>query len=484
MIKITKTAIVLFLCFLNLNVFAQQWIDKKYDFDSTLNVTYGTAINFNGSIDTLTMDIYTPICDEINHISRKPLLIWIHGGAFLAGNKNEMTTLCKRFAKRGYVTATINYRLGFIPDDLAWSCNYPNYSCVFATDSAEWYRSYFRAIQDGKGALRYLINRNAAFKIDTDNVFVAGESAGSFVALGIGLLDTITEKPIQAYAINNAPNPASNTLSCQYCIGEVFSGANVARPDLGSIDGTIEPTNIKYKIKGIGNMYGAMLSDLLKNHKANTTKPAIYSFHQPCDLVVPIDSGGVYTGLSWCMTNGYSCYGIANTAKLYGSRAFSNWNTNNGYGYTIHDEFTTTNFPYNFLFGTGSCTDQINNPCHAYDNSVLRENNLASFFAPFITTNPICDTLSYPNGINSLMNESNISIYPNPTNGQLVVISLQSSVNAASIKLINLTGQTVLEKQNQSGKQFSIDLSVLPSGIYFVEVNENEKVRRGKLVKE
>ena len=117
----TNKLTVLFVFFLHLNLNAQQWIDKKYDYDSTLNVTYGTALNFNGSTDNLTMDIYTPICDDINHISRKPLLIWIHGGAFLAGDKNEMTNLCKQFAKRGYVTATINYRLGFIPDDLAWN---------------------------------------------------------------------------------------------------------------------------------------------------------------------------------------------------------------------------------------------------------------------------------------------------------------------------------------------------------------------------
>ncbi len=71
----TNKLTLLFLCLLHLNLNAQQWVDKKYDYDSTLNITYGTAVNFNGSIDTLTMDIYTPICDDINHVSRKPLLI-------------------------------------------------------------------------------------------------------------------------------------------------------------------------------------------------------------------------------------------------------------------------------------------------------------------------------------------------------------------------------------------------------------------------
>jgi len=464
----TNKVTLLLLCFLHLNVNAQQWIDKKYDYESTLNVPYGTAVNFNGSTVTLTMDIYTPVCDDTNHVSRKPLLLWVHGGAFLAGDKNEMTNLCKQFAKRGYVTATINYRLGFVPDDIAWNCNYPNYSCVFATDSAEWYRAYYRAIQDGKGALRYLINRNSSLNIDTNNIFVAGESAGSFVALGIGLLDTLSEKPMQTFAIDNAPNPANNTLSCQYCLGESFNGVNVPRPDLGDIDGTIEPTSIHFKIKGIGNMYGAMLSDLLKNHKVNTPKPAIFSFHQPCDLVVPIDSGGVYTGLSWCLTNGYNCFGIKNTAKLYGSRAFSKWNTNNGYGYNIHNEFTTTNFPYNFLFGTGSCVDQINNPCHAYDNSVLRENNLASFFAPLISTNPVCDTTLVTTENISITNDNIISVYPNPC------------VNTLNINYVHHENTTItiydMFGQKQNGdvpllkEKTQINVNNFRPGLYFMEI--------------
>ncbi len=84
--------------------------------------------------------------------------------------------------------------------------------------------------------------------------------------------------------------------------------------------------------------------------------------------------------------------------------------------------------------------------------------------------------------INSF-NDNSLSVYPNPTNNYALVISQQSLVNA-NIKLINLTGQTVMEKQNQNGNQFSIDLSVQPKGIYFIEVQESGVVWRGKVVKE
>ena len=465
------TLLILFYLLTN-SIEAQQWIEKKYQYETTSNVPYGTAINFNGGIDSLKMDIYTPICDDLNHVSKRPLLIWIHGGAFLAGDKNEtsITNLCKKFAERGYVTASINYRLGFISDNHEWSCLYPNYSCVFASDPAEWYRAYYRAVQDAKGALRFLINRNSDLRIDTNNVFIAGESAGAIVAFGVGLLDDLTEKPVQAYAIADAPSPHSSTFSCVYNLGKIFPNTTIPRPDLGDINGTIEPTTITYTIKGIGNMYGAMFNDLLENHVGSGSKPAIYSFHQPCDLVVPIDIGPIYKGLTWCMNNGYNCFGIANTPTIYGSRAFSNWNTNNGYGYNIHNEFTTTPFPTSFWFGAGSCADQVNNPCHAYDNPTLRENNLAAFFAPMINTFPICDTTL---SNSSFENEnSKFNIYPNPTT-DIINIEVEQYQNA-TISVLNILGEIAIKAIPLQGNHTQIDLKNLSAGVYIVVLKDGK----------
>ena len=481
--KTTLKLIILLFPFSSL--LGQQWKDKKYQYDSNLNVVYGTAINFNGGIDTLKMDIYTPICDDQAHIATRPLLLVIHGGAFLAGDKGEsnITSICKQFAKRGYVTASINYRLGFISDKLAWNCNYPNYSCIFATDSAEWYRAYFRAIQDGKGALRYLINRHKTFRIDTANVFLAGESAGAFTALGIGLMDTTSEKPPQAYKISDAVKPNANALNCQYNAGKSFPNTNIARPDLGSIEGNIEPSNIRYTIKGIGNMYGAMFSNLLKQHKSNNVKPGIFSYHQPCDIVVPIDSGRVFAGLSWCMANGYGCYGIANTAKLYGSRTFSQWNSNFNYGYNIHNEFTSTNFPYSFLIGKGSCSDQINNPCHAYDNFTLRSDNLANFFAPLVSTSPICDTTFFPSSLYNNYSKSRINLYPNPAQTSITIEHFSAS--PISLTIYNSMGQIVFNKIHLTEKKTTLEIRFLPAGIYSVFIKDsNGVVQVMRLVRE
>lgn len=482
-----KTFTLLAFLFLLQTAFAQQWIDQKYSYDSLLNVTYGTAVNFNGQTDTLRMDIYLPQCDDVNHVSRRPLMLWVHGGSFLAGDKNDpsITNLCKIFARRGYVTASIDYRLGFIADDAAWTCNYPGYPCVFAGDTAEWYRSYYRSVQDGKGALRYLINRNAQFRIDTANVFVAGESAGSFVAIGIALLDTAVERRPETFALSALPSPDAGTLTCQYNVGETFPNSTVNRPDLGGIDGTIEPTTVNYTIKGIGNMYGGMVNNLLQYHKAGSPKPAIFSFHQPCDIIVPIDSNRVDWGLSWCFSNCYSCYGIANTPKVYGSRVMSNWNTSNSYGYTIHNEFTTTTFPYQCLFVPGSCADQVNNPCHAYDNVTTRQTNLANFFAPYVTTNPICDTMLFTGAPDEIGFGRSVKLYPNPVNGQSQVTIETAYFAGATVKVLDLRGNVVITMQPLRGKTTTLGLANLAAGMYVLVLQDASggTVTR-KLVKE
>src|SRR4051812_7756704 len=73
---------------------------------TTSDITYSTS---NGT--TLKLDVYEPTGDTL---SARPVLIMAHGGSFYGGTKtddNAVTTFCTNFAKRGYVTVSIDYRL-------------------------------------------------------------------------------------------------------------------------------------------------------------------------------------------------------------------------------------------------------------------------------------------------------------------------------------------------------------------------------------
>jgi hypothetical protein len=470
-----KLIIILICLGMTLSINAQQWVDKKYTYDSSMAIVYGSSTDFMGVADTHRLNLYVPTCQDIKKSKLKPLVMFIHGGAFLGGNRNDVSinTLCRLFAQRGYVTASIDYRLGFVSDDKAWACNYPNYPCVFAADSAEWSRAYYRAVQDAKGALRFLVNRWNFFGIDTTNIFVAGESAGAFIALGVVLLDVDSERPKETYAIQSAKLPSSSSYSCSYYLSRTFSGPSVPRPDLGGIDGTIEPTTIDFTIKGIGNIYGGMLSDLLIESKPGKPKPSIYTFYQPCDIIVPADSGRVFSGLSWCFTNGYNCNAIENCTKVYGSRAICNFNRKFKHGYDILEEFSTVEFPYNFMFGDGNCIEQASKPCHAYDNFSLRETNMAKYFAGLVTTPPFCESA---NGIEQ--GENLVSIFPNPASdyieisGSNVILSKAKNPRIYDLLDTEVTTPNLTPTLSEGEGVVRLDVSLLSPGVYFVQVGD------------
>lgn len=76
-----------------------------------------------------------------------------------------------------------------------------------------------------------------------------------------------------------------------------------------------------------------------------------------------------------------------------------------------------------------------------------------------------------------------IAVYPNPTTGKLTLISGRDMKNAR-IRIVNAGGQLVAEKTSISGTSYSLDISYLVNGVYFMDVYENNKVIRTRIVKQ
>ena len=107
-----------------------------------------------------------------------------HSGGFLTGNRNvsDMMALCDSLARKGYVTATIDYRQGFSLID-----NVTLHSV----------RAVYRGLQDGRAAVRFLRANAATYGIDPTKIYFIGSSAGSFIGLHALYLDTDSEIPVQ-----------------------------------------------------------------------------------------------------------------------------------------------------------------------------------------------------------------------------------------------------------------------------------------------
>src|ERR1035437_2904960 len=78
---------------------------------ATTGITYGSNVTDLGATQSLTLDLYEPAGDVA---IIRPLIIWAHGGSFLGGTSadNDVDSLSHRFARKGYVCASINYRIG------------------------------------------------------------------------------------------------------------------------------------------------------------------------------------------------------------------------------------------------------------------------------------------------------------------------------------------------------------------------------------
>ncbi|MEI8279906.1 MAG: T9SS type A sorting domain-containing protein [Bacteroidota bacterium] len=156
------------------------------------NVTK-TTVTYS-SVYNLQMDIFQPTGDTY---TQRPLIILAHGGSFVSGDRTNdvtVTQLCNNFAKRGYVTVSIDYRLGS--------------AIQLVLDSSYAIDEVIKAISDGKAAIRYFMQDAATtntYKIDTNNIFIGGNSAGAVLYMHVGYIDSMGECPgyIQTAMNNN-----------------------------------------------------------------------------------------------------------------------------------------------------------------------------------------------------------------------------------------------------------------------------------------
>jgi len=138
------------------------------------------------SEDCLTLNIWAPV----SHDHPLPVMVWIHGGAFVAGAGSLPFYDGTNFARDGVILVTLNYRLG-----LLGYFAHPALSKAARPD--EVIGNY--GLSDQREALRWVQRNIAAFGGDPANVTLFGESAGGMSVLT--LLSTPSAKGLFAKAI-------------------------------------------------------------------------------------------------------------------------------------------------------------------------------------------------------------------------------------------------------------------------------------------
>jgi acetyl esterase/lipase len=138
----------------------------------TGDLVYGNAVNEQGNAQDLVLDLYEPTGDTVD---ARPAIVWIHGGGFSGGSKTsaEIVEQANLFAKKGYVTVSISYRLS----QTGCSVSAPTANCVNAIIDAR---------EDAQAAVRWLRANSATYGVDVDRIAVGGTSAGAITALNVG----------------------------------------------------------------------------------------------------------------------------------------------------------------------------------------------------------------------------------------------------------------------------------------------------------
>lgn len=113
-----------------------------------------------------------------------PMILWIHGGAFLSGSKDQISNYLRIFSAKGYAVAGVNYTLA--PGAL-----YPT------------------PVRQISAVLRYMSENAALLGIDPSRIVLAGDSAGAQIAAQVAL---IVSQPEYAQRIGFSSPIASDAL--------------------------------------------------------------------------------------------------------------------------------------------------------------------------------------------------------------------------------------------------------------------------------
>ncbi len=234
--------------------------DELFDIIKHADIQYGSNYDNKNQLTNLLMDVYEPQDDTV---ALRPVIFFVHGGSFVGGDRGDqgINRTAEFFAKKGYVTANIEYRVQqtTLIDPI-----------VDFADVYQWHRAIVRATQDLKAAIRYIKKNNNYYKVDTNTIFIYGSSAGAITALHTAFLDDTLEM---------------NTFF-----------KNSYR-ELGGLDGN--SGNPGYTIKGIKAVVSCSgaIADL--NYMNNNRDIQYLAFHNNPDLTVPFDAGCFVTVACW-----------------------------------------------------------------------------------------------------------------------------------------------------------------------------------------
>ncbi len=404
---------------------AQTCVGTRYASDvftgvtATTGIVYGSNITYTGTTQSLTLDLYEPTGDVL---AARPLIVWAHGGSFIGGTSADadVDSLSHRFARKGYVCASINYRIG-----------------VASFDSLGMIPAVLRAVQDMKASVRFFYKDRATtntYKIDTNNIYIGGSSAGAITVLHYVYLKR----------------------TCQ--IDPYFAHITATSlTKLGGLDGYSGNQCYSDKVKGVISLCGALgvygwmeAGDL-----------PLCSMHGTADKTVPYGRAIVNPGLPIMYTDGSRMI-YQQSLAVNVQNNFYTWIGAGHVPYAANAAYmdTTVNFVRDYLNGRMGITCTALQPADATSGT-------ASLYAYTPCTTNVFYSCT-PAGIQNYNENLFEDVYPNPSSSSINVV-FSSNNSTHIITLSDITGR-VIKSDISSEANYTLEKASLSSGIYFLRV--------------
>ncbi len=238
----------------------------------TKKIVYKTVGNRELSVDLF----YTTASQQKND---NTAIAFFHGGGWVFGSPSEFYEACRRYARKGYVTFSFQYRLSRNADG---SYPHPDITPVEST-------------KDARSAIRWLRENAGMLKINPGKIVVGGQSAGGQLALATALTDNVNETT-DNMKISPAPNAlllySSNVNTLEAWIDMLFGDRrkeiwsispyhNLKKPMppviefRGDEDDQVLPYTVemfKVKMNQLGNYYEEYIYPGMKHYLAPDNK--------------------------------------------------------------------------------------------------------------------------------------------------------------------------------------------------------------------
>lgn len=215
---------------------------KTIDVQKHVGEVHNLYYTEGGRSNEQTLDLYLPLEARPPY----PLIIWVHGGSWMYGDKNQDCLACTTLSSK-YAVASVNYRL----------------------DTEAWFPAQ---VFDLKAAVRFLRAHAKEYKLDPNRFGVWGTSAGGHLVALLGTSAGV--KQLEGSEGNRKESSAVQAV-CDWCGPTDFNSAASQAP----------PTN-KVKFTGQSSPVFVFMGGRMDKDSLAKASPVTYVTKKTCPFLI------------------------------------------------------------------------------------------------------------------------------------------------------------------------------------------------------